>query len=668
MKKQLYFFAVWTCCFWVLIIQGQGVAAAAQSRETDLLKARGIKVSSGAAPGYVADRECALCHNTIYRSYQDVGMARSFYRPRADRFIENFEAKPFYHEPSKRYYQIRRQGDRLIFKRYQQDDRGEPINVFTITIDWIMGSGNHSRVYFYQTEAGELYQLPLAWYSRSSTWDMAPGFDRAVHEGVTRPVRRECMFCHNAYPDVPEGSDAYGKPQLFPKELPEGTGCQRCHGPGANHVGTVFKGELDPEKIKATIVNPKRLSPSLRNDICFQCHMQPSVALFGVRRFDRADYSFRPGERLAGYLVQVDIREKGKEQEDRFEINHHPYRLLQSRCYKESQGALSCLTCHNPHRKVPEKERPAHYRKACLQCHKVEQCTRETHGAGAAEPGDCVSCHMPQKRPQDVVKVVMTDHLIQRPPANKEELLAPLKETEPIITDIMLQDPDQAPPGALGELYRILAVLRAGGGAAVVKRMETLLAQTKPEEPVPYLDLAKGQLHTRQYAEAEKNLRAILAKTPTLTQAKEWLGVALAGLKQMKQAIETFQDSLKTSENRAEAEFNLGRLLLGTGRIQEAVDHFHRALEIRPILAPAWYFLGNALVKLGKPEEAVPVYKKALEILPTYTNAYLALGRALLKTGHRDEAVRYWRHGVKVADKPEPIAKALAEDLTPGQN
>ena len=117
-----------------------------------------------------------------------------------------------------------------------------------------MGSGKHSRVYLYSTPNGELYQLPIAWYTQEKRWAMAPGFDRPDHLGVHRRVRRECMFCHNAYPDVPAGSDLYGPYQTFPAELPEGLGCQRCHGPGAEHARLALLGgesEAEEKSVRA---------------------------------------------------------------------------------------------------------------------------------------------------------------------------------------------------------------------------------------------------------------------------------------------------------------------------------------------------------------------------------------------------------------------------------
>jgi tetratricopeptide (TPR) repeat protein len=268
---------------------------------------------------------------------------------------------------------------------------------------------------------------------------------------------------------------------------------------------------------------------------------------------------------------------------------------------------------------------------------------------------------MPMRRTQDVVKVVMTDHLIQRRPAGKEERLAPLKETLPIIVDAMFPDPAQAPPGALGEVYRVVAIFRAGGGAHVVDRLETMLDKAKPPELLPYFDLARGQLNYRRFVDVENTLKFILAKEPDNSMAYEWMGIARNGLNQKDKAIEAIRKSLKGENPRAEAHYNLGRLLFTTGNFQQAVEYFSQALKIRPTLVPAWYHLGNAQAALNQVEKAIQSYKWALEISPSYTNAYLELGRLLLTKGNRSEALRYWRHGVKVAVNPKPIAKALAQ-------
>jgi Tfp pilus assembly protein PilF len=644
------------------------VSAATVARPDPLL-ALGYQVTGGAAPDYVEDRACGVCHREIYRSYQSVGMAKSFSRPRPEEAIEDFHHATFVHAASGDHYEMHRGDDgRLVFRRYQLAADGKPIDIFEVPVDWILGSGHHSRTYLYRTPAGELFQLPLAWYSQPGRWGMAPGYDRPDHEGVLRRVRRECMFCHNAYPDVPAGSDAYSAPQVYPEQLPEGTGCQRCHGPGAEHVRRALGGVELPERVRESIVNPGRLPAERRADVCFECHLQPSVALFGVRRFGRGDYSFRPGESLEDYEVHVDVDEAGQARADRFEINHHPYRLRQSRCYLESGGALSCLTCHDPHVKVPPAERAAHYRAACLTCHPVDQCGRAAMVAAggtvpAIDPGDCAGCHMAKRRTQDVVQVVMTDHLIRRRPGG-EELLTPRAERDPRLLSVEFLWPARAPTGALGQVYLADTLVRAAAGGAAggaIDRLARALAAARPAEPDPYLDLARAWLGQRRYADAAAALEPVLARDRDDPQAREWLAVARAGQGKIDEAIALLSRLVATHPGRPEAEVNLGLLLAGRGRLTEAIEHYRAAIDARPVQVAAWYRLGDAQVEAGRPDAAVAAYRRALELDPRLGEAYVALGRTLAARGDRAEALRYLRHGVTAARRPAAVEKALAE-------
>ena len=212
----------------------------------DLRMPLGYAITEGAAPGYLPDSACATCHTDLFASYQHVGMAKSFARPRPDVFIEDFDAEPFFHAASQRYYEMRRRGDRIFFKRYQHDSDGQPINVFEREVDWILGSGNKTRSYLYQTASGEIFQLPIGWYTETQAWGMGPGYDKKYHMGIQRPVRRECMFCHNGFAEVPEGSDTHWQPHTFPTDLPQGTGCQRCHGPGGQACTNSARRQSDP--------------------------------------------------------------------------------------------------------------------------------------------------------------------------------------------------------------------------------------------------------------------------------------------------------------------------------------------------------------------------------------------------------------------------------------
>ncbi len=594
------------------------LSAGCRAPSGDVLAQRGIPVSVGAAPGYVPDRACASCHSEIYSAFQEVGMAQSFFRPSAERMIEDFTAEPFYHQPSQRYYRMRRQGERLFFERYRVDSDGQRLHPYEVEVDWILGSGHTSRLYLIHDPGGELYQLPLAWYSQGAKWGMAPGFDSADHAGLERRVRHECMFCHNAYPEVASGSDAYAMAQTFPLDLPQGIGCQRCHGPGAEHLRAAVSGAS--EAARSTIVNPAKLAPRLAADICYGCHFQPSVVLAGVRRFGRSIYSFRPGEPLTDYLALLDVDEQDRSREQRFEINHHPYRLEQSACFRQSPpGELSCSRCHDPHRKVAPAARKAHYRDACLSCHQAAACALSSMADGVDLPAvaadDCAACHMSRRRTQDVVQVVMTDHLIRRRPGG-EELLAELEETVPILTEAELIRPLPGSNAELDGIYRASAVIRAGGSAAATRYLAAVLPGQQLDSPEPQLDLIKGLLGVGNFAAAAAVATATLEVWPELVSARDWRAIARVQLEDKEGALADLKLSLATAGGRPEPLFNQGLVLAALGRFEEAAAALRQAVELRPNFPVAWVYLGRVLERLEEPAEAARAYRQALSLEP----------------------------------------------------
>lgn len=626
--------------------------AAPSGTSTEPARVLGYAVTRGAAPGYLDDRACATCHQEIATSFSSLGMGRSFYRPFEQPVVESPE--PFLHAPSGRWYRMEIQEGSYRFHRHELDDEGKPIHAVEFPVAWILGSGNHARTYLAATPEGQLIQLPLAWYGQTRRWGMAPGFDGPRHIGVQRMVRRSCMACHNGYPDVPAGSDSHESPHTFPTELPHGIGCQRCHGPGAAHAAKMVAADMSGDP---GIVDPATLVPRRRNDVCYQCHMQPSVSIFGVRRYGRGAYAFEPGQALADHRPILDVVEDGVARRDRFEINHHPYRLEQSRCFTESDGALSCLSCHDPHRKAPAAERAAHVRSRCLSCHDL---------AGSAAhpgiaPGECTSCHMPTRRTRDVVQVTMTDHLIQRPPADREALVRPRTERDPVLVGAHFLYPDRAPSGDLGEIYRVESVLRAGSTEpSALAYLETLLARTGLPDLTPRLQLATVELTTGRLAKAGAGLRSLLESFPEQPLVLARLGMVHALEGKLEEGIGLMRRALAADPTRAETSYNLGLFLISSGNHREAREHLERAVTLRPTMSLGWLKLGTAHEALGEPEAALAAYRRSLDMDPFQDRTTVALATLLAARGEVREARRYLRHGLAKAPDPTRLREVLA--------
>lgn len=603
---------------------GGAVHAQAGAADGDPLTRMHLRASIGAAPGHLPDSACRQCHPVLWDSYQAVGMAQSFAPANAARAIEDFARASFVQAETGDHYALTRDGSELWFDRYRLDAQGRKSDALRLRVDYILGSGNRARSYLHRTSAGELFQLPIGWYAQGQLFAMAPGFEGAQHPGVERQVRRECMFCHNAYPQVPAGSDHHDQPQLFPADLPAGIGCQRCHGPGAAHVRAIVTGQPLPA-IRAAIVNPARLAWSRRNEICFQCHLLPAVAVIGARRIDRADYSYQPGQKLADYQVPVDITLADRAAGERFEINHHAYRMQQSRCYLASAGQMGCVSCHDPHIKQTGGRADAHFRDRCLACHRAHRDGQASVLAQAAQlkiaPDNCYRCHMPQRRTQDVVRVTMTDHKIVRGPIDVEALLAPIAPQPPVVAGVQLYPLDGQPQGAEAQAYRALAALHAGTGSAALDHLRRSLDALSSPDPGWWYELARYQLAQRRFQDADTTLARLDAFQSRYPQQLGMWALVELGLGRTDAAVARLESVVGKRLFQPEDCYNLGLAYRAQGRPAKAARTFQRLVVLRPLMAAAWYQLGVSLAAQARPRAARAAFAQALSIHPDLKRA-----------------------------------------------
>jgi Tfp pilus assembly protein PilF len=215
------------------------------------------------------------------------------------------------------------------------------------------------------------------------------------------------MSCHNGYPEFEKSS------QNKFISIKSGIDCERCHGPGSLHVAARTAGEvIDTSKgPDYTIVNPRRLSTELQNNICQRCHLQGIAVLNDGKSF----FDFRPGMMLSDVMNVFMPQYEGAR--DKMIMASHVERMKKSDCFLSS-GKMSCITCHKPH--VSVKFTPqTQYLDACKGCHgKGQTVCSETQAVRLRENDDCVKCHMPKNGSIDIPHVAVTDHFIRKRPSN----------------------------------------------------------------------------------------------------------------------------------------------------------------------------------------------------------------------------------------------------------
>jgi tetratricopeptide (TPR) repeat protein len=473
------------------------------------------------APG----ADCIPCHASIVDAFRQTGMGRSI------------QARPsvpkgsYYHRRSNRHYTI---SERSI-RRHQTGLDGEPINVIERSIDFLIGSGNHAFTPVYRSPQGRLLQHPLSYYAESQAWAMSPGYDRPDHLDFRREIGDGCLFCHSA------------------SREPAPIDCFRCHGEAEAHRKAPRRGN---------IVNPARLPAARQLDICLQCHLETASSGFpdSILVPGRERFSYRPGEPLADYKVYFERADAASA--DRFEINHAGYRLLQSACFRGSNGRLTCTTCHDPHRARARAD-------ACAGCHP------SAHASAAARAeGACATCHMPLRRTQDAIHVRMTDHKIARRPSFAEPVA---EDHAPYTGEIVALFPLSNPK--LLEVARNLHEAQMTRTSSAWRRL--------PPTASNLASLAEALLREGRRGEARSAARRSLALDPRHAHALNIAAVIEATDGKLDSALRQLEKARGSNPDYPLTWINLGVTYEALGRGEEALASYDEAIRLQPDSAEA---------------------------------------------------------------------------------
>ena len=582
-------------------------------------------VTQSSHSDYVDGAVCASCHQDVAETYRKTGMGRSFFIPTAANEVEDYtQANTVFHPPSGlRYTMVERNGE-FFERRSQAGFDGKETNVMEERIDYVIGSGNHSRSYLHRAPDGQLIELPVSWYSEvSGYWAMSPGYDWNGQKDFRRAITAECMFCHNGYPE----GDAGLERSIFPEKLPHGIDCQRCHGPGRAHVEAAMSGHAVPELVRSAIVNPGRLGRERQLEVCMQCHLETSRHEPNEQRaFDRAILSYRPGQPMEDFKLYFEPanyeNQAGNETDDSFEIAHAAYRLRKSACFRNSQ--MTCLTCHDPHDIPRGQDAIAHYTEVCLSCHRGV-----THTVALPPTSTCLSCHMPKRRTEDAVHVVMTDHFIRRTQPQRD-LLAPIAEIptpEGSFTKVALYYPAKAPPTPAAEISMAEAQVRDNG----ISRLQALLERYQPNSPKPYLVLADAYDREGNNAEVARWSRQALTKHENFRPAVVKLVPALFAIHQDAQATKVLEEAVERYPTDDLLLSDLGNAYLRQGEIAQASSALERAVRANPERSESHNLLGVVAVKQGDRATGEHEFREALRSQPDFTEARDNLGNLLVE-------------------------------------
>ena len=609
-----------------------------------------------ASSGYADPSTCASCHESIARTYSLTGMARSFTRlpPQHGTPADFTDRNRVHHNTSERMYTMAVRDGKFYQRRHQNGFEGKEANVLELEAHYVIGSGNHAQTFVHRRPDGRLVQLPVSWYAeRGGYWDMSPGYDKPAHMDFRRVIDAGCMSCHNGYPRTPVEDFLEGA--KFTGSLPEGIDCQRCHGPGQAHVDALKAGDV--EAGRRAIVNPATLDRDRQLEVCMQCHLEStsSPLPFQIRRFEHQPFAFTPGKALSDYFIHFD-HAPGHGRDDKFEIASGAYRLRKSACFQRSE--MTCVTCHNPH-DVPRGAKAVdHYVAVCAGCHQGTHRSGVPPVAGVGAKATCIDCHMPKRRTEDAVHVVMTDHYIQRRRA-AGNLVAERTEADSLKHgdyrgEVVLYYPPTLPSTPENDLYLALAQVQQGSNLAEgIRRLEDAIGRHRPARPEFYYELGRAYGRVADHDAVIRWCREARRRDSGFAPALKELAAAVTAQGDFAAAADALRQAVALQPDDAKAFADLGSVYLRDNRAEDARKALQQALALDPTLPAANNTMGLSSLRAGNADAAERHLRDAIRFQPDLAEAHNNLGNLL--AGRRDYAAAAYHFERAIAADPQHV-------------
>lgn len=350
----------------VAAIVGQGRHGSAPA---SALPAPGKPLTAAQAQSYAGSAACAPCHRAEYAKWQGTNHQKTLrvVDPHVDGI--HFGGRTVLKDPAHGLsYRPQRQGEALSI--HVASAEGPQTD---LPIHLAMGSGRAATTYMpWDAEQGSC-NLRLSFFAEHG-WRWTP--KQGPHDEIITPIgmpvpparATECFRCHMTRMVV-------RNEQLQLPESELGIGCERCHGPGKEHIALAVAGTLRTQGMHLLPAADTRSG-------CTPCHSAP----------------------VAPTQPELDL-EVARFKATSFEL---------SACRRDREATFTCVSCHDPHSAL--EHTAARYDAACAKCHSAAEAPCK-----AGKTSNCARCHMPEVHAPPGSLITATDHWIRAFPQRPGE-------------------------------------------------------------------------------------------------------------------------------------------------------------------------------------------------------------------------------------------------------
>ncbi len=319
--------------------------------------------SAAESAHYVGSQACQKCHAEIYTRWKKTPMANVVRDPREHReaIIPDFTTN--------------------TVARFSKDQ-----------IAFVYGSVWKQR-YFTKVNS-DYFPLSAQWDVIHKKWlpyFVKPGTDWWAPfypaDNMQRPTGPTCDGCHSVGYNIKT------------KQVAEwNVGCERCHGPGSEHVAHA-SGD--------NILNPAKMDYVAANDACVQCHSQGRPLSNPIEgKYYDWPVGYRVGLKLADFW-QLEEHRLGETTFTHFADGTAHKNRMQGNDFVQSvmyRRGITCFNCHDVHGTDNYAQLRKPTDKLCLDCHaplslagpRTATLEEHTHHKAGSPGSQCVACHMPK--------------------------------------------------------------------------------------------------------------------------------------------------------------------------------------------------------------------------------------------------------------------------------
>ena len=333
---------------------------------------------------FAGSAKCANCHKNVFETHIKTGhyftsqiasekTIKGSFKTGKNKFFYNPDLSVAMEKRDSKFYQV------VYYKGIEKK---------ALKFDIIIGSGIRGQSFTYWENSG-LFQLPISYFAFADQWANSPGFPAKVQ--IDRPITSRCLECHTTFAQSVASPDSKLE-EFNHNQIIFGVDCEKCHGPGAEHV--TFQTQNPLEKNGKYIINPAKFSRQQKLDLCALCHG-------GRLKKIQPSFAFRPGDNLADYFI-TDTLSTTAINFGNVDAHGNQYGLFTaSKCFRMSKD-MTCNTCHNTHEN--ERGKLVLFSQRCMNCHE------NAHKSGiinnvplSSLKENCVDCHMPAKPSNAIV-------------------------------------------------------------------------------------------------------------------------------------------------------------------------------------------------------------------------------------------------------------------------